>query len=86
MCDESEYSGSSELVLTIGEDGQLTKYVPEPILKFKMSMDKAIDFIKTLHEDDKYKHFLDDTEIGMDNVDEEEFIQRILALNGEVVQ
>lgn len=79
MCEEQ----NDVLVLSLGEDGQLSEYVPEPILKFKMSMDKAVEFIKTLHTDEKYKDFLYETELGMDNVDEEEFIRRILALNGD---
>ena len=82
---DEEFNDACEsgLMLSIGEDGQLEMYVPEPTLKFKMSMDKAIEFIRLLHHDEKYKEFIDETEIGMDNVDEEEFIERILALNEE---
>lgn len=86
MCDtwDEEFNDACEsYVLSIGEDGQLKMRVPEPILKFKMSMDKAVEFIKTLHTDEKYKKFLDETAFGMDNVDEEEFIRRVLALNGD---
>lgn len=82
MCDDD----GEGLEFSIGADGVMHTRVSEPILKFKMSLDKAVEFIKTLHGDEKYKNFLDETEIGMDNVDEEEFIERILALNDGVDQ
>lgn len=82
MCDDYE-DPSSSLTMVLGEDGQLTEYVPEPCLIFQMDMEKAIAFITALHQDKNYKDFFDDVPFTMENVDVEEFIRRVKELNGD---
>lgn len=79
MCENTPSEARNEdgeMLLVLGEDGQLRKYVPGPELTFMMPEEELIEFLVILARNEETKPFMEENKVAFDNVSED-FFERL---------